>query len=109
MKTESVLVKRLVGKGTPLMTESEWKEFKNSVDRIIPNFPVFLSKTCPQLRPIERKIIYLIRTSFSTSEISLLTGRPESTISTLKRRLLSKIFGENGGAKDFESLILHIY
>ena len=96
------LKKKTIVKGSSLMNESQWEELKESIDKAFPVFPRFLFGSCPRLRLQERKVLYLTKAFFSTGEISLLTGLSKNSVSMMKSRLIKKIFGIDGGAKDLE-------
>ena len=96
------LKKKTTAKGSSLMSETQWEELKESIDKAFPLFPRFLFESCPRLRPEERKVLYLTKAFFSTGEISLLTGLSKTSIAMMKSRLIKKIFGTEGGAKDLE-------
>lgn len=76
---------------------------------ILPGFSVFLFRSCPGLRPIEKKILYLTRCSFTTSEMGTLLDKPASTVSSIKARLSENIFGKTSGTKDLEKRLKDVF
>lgn len=108
-KTRSVLAYLLKSKGHSMMKDDEWRGFKNEVDTILPGFSVFLFRSCPGLRPIEKKILYLTRCSFTTSEMGTLLDKPASTVSSIKARLSENIFGKTSGTKDLEKRLKDVF
>lgn len=59
----------------------------------------------PTLAWGEVNIIMLIRLRFAPSEMAVLTGASSQSVTNLRVRLLRKMFGEKGGARDFDARI----
>lgn len=51
------------------------------------------------------RICMLIKLRFIPTEIAALIGESPQTITNRRARLLGKVFGEKGGAKDFDARI----
>ena len=64
-----------------------------------PNLQLLLAP----LNAKEQTICLLIRHSFLPTEIATLTISTPQTITNTRVRLLKKLFGETGGAKDFDT------
>ena len=56
----------------------------------------------------EQTICLLTRHNFQPTEIATLTIATPQTITNTRVRLLKKLFGETGGAKDFDAMIKNI-
>lgn len=56
----------------------------------------------------ETNVCLLIRLRFIPSEIAILTDMSPQLITNMRVRMLFKIFGERGGARDFDSRIRNI-
>ncbi len=59
----------------------------------------------PTLAWSEVNLIMLIRLRFAPSEMATLTGFSSQNVTNLRVRLLRKMFGEKGGARDFDARI----
>ncbi len=59
----------------------------------------------PTLAWGEVNVIMLIRLRFAPSEMAVLTGTSSQSVTNLRVRLLRKMFGEKGGARDFDARI----
>ena len=57
------------------------------------------------LSPNEINVIILTRLRFIPTEIAVLTGMSSQSVTNTRARLLQKIFGVKGGAKDFDDRI----
>lgn len=57
------------------------------------------------LSPNEINVIILTRLRFIPTEIAVLTGMSSQSATNTRARLLQKIFGVKGGAKDFDDRI----
>lgn len=60
------------------------------------------------LSPNEINVIILTRLRFIPTEIAVLTGMSSQSVTNTRARLLQKIFGVKGGAKDFDDRIRSI-
>jgi len=89
-------------------TLEEWKELTALIGRVIPRFYGIINSGTEPLKDPEYEICMLIRLHFSASDICNLTGSPSSTIATIRKRLLSKVFGIEGSPKDFDILVRDI-
>jgi hypothetical protein len=63
--------------------------------------PALLSLLKP-LGSREQAVCLLIRQHFQPTEIAILTSSSPQSVTNLRVRLLQKLFGMNGGAKDFD-------
>ena len=57
------------------------------------------------LSPTEINVIILTRLRFIPTEIAVLTGMSSQSVTNTRARLLTKMFGVKGGAKDFDDRI----
>ncbi len=74
----------------------------------MPNFMNYLNIRKNKLSDIEILICILIKFKFITSEITCLLDISSQRLTTTRRRLNNKIFGNTGGAKDFDYSIKRI-
>lgn len=81
---------------------SDWKELHALIQQQSPEFLARLNASA-SLSPLETNVCLLIRLRFTPSEIAILTGISPQRVTNMRTSLLLKIFGEKGGAKDFDS------
>ena len=86
----------------PIMPE----HFKKLQDEIEYDFPTFFLQTHSRghISDTEYCLCLLIKAGFSVKHINLLLGKNDYASST-RRRLLMKIYGENGSPEDFDNKI----
>ena len=81
---------------------ADWKELHALIHQQSPEFLARLNAST-NLSPLETNVCLLIRLRFTPSEIALLTGSSPQRVTNMRTSLLLKIFGEKGGARDFDS------
>ena len=86
----------------------DFHDLKTLINQEIPTFYNQLNTPGHSLRPIEYDVCMLIRIHFQPAEICKLTGISDGYVSNLRKRLLLKIFNEDGSPKDFDRRILSI-
>ena len=87
------------------MSEEDWKELADTVEKAIPNFSPRLKN---KLSDKDYQICLLIRLGFSTSLIARLLDLSVAAISKSRKTMLKKICGKIGKPKDFDEYVLHI-
>ena len=83
---------------------NDWLEMKALFDRYQPGFLNVINNR-EALSERDVHICMLIKLRFQPSEIAALVGVSPQTITNSRTRLLGKIFGEKGGARDFDHRI----
>ncbi|MBR4856499.1 MAG: hypothetical protein IKU94_07710 [Bacteroidaceae bacterium] len=82
------------------LTKSEWTDLYSTAEKY---FPALCNiKTNPKVSVSEYQICVLTRLGLRINDIIYLTQISASNISNMRSRMLSKLFGEEGGAKDFD-------
>ena len=81
--------------------QNEIDEFVNIVKNAMPCFFEELGKRS-KLSNTEVAICCLVKLNFITSEISCLLNLSSQNLTNIRKRLNKKVFGEDGGAKDFD-------
>ena len=89
-------------------TYEDKKQLISYAERNMPNFMNYLNIRKNKLSDIEILICILIKFKFITSEITCLLDISSQRLTTTRRRLNNKIFGNTGGAKDFDYSIKRI-
>lgn len=87
------------------MSEEDWKELADTVEKAIPNF---IQRLKNKLSDKDYQICLLIRLGFSTSLIARLLDLSVAAISKSRKTMLKKICGKIGKPKDFDEYVLHI-
>ena len=86
----------------------DWKELKELINLEIPSFYYTLNTAHYELKEMEYDVCLLLRVHMSPTEIYKLKGCTSGYVTTLRIRLLSRVFGLEGSAKDFDSRVLSI-
>ena len=94
---------RLADKGKEPQLE-DWTELSEITEQYVPGFSRFIHQN-GVLSERDTHICMLIKMRFDPSEIAVLIGASPQTVTNSRVRLLRKIFGEQGGAKDFDEHI----
>ena len=94
---------RLADRGKAPDDES-WKDLYDLMNRILPDFLGIVNRN-GMLSERDIRICMLIKLRFIPTEIATLIGESPQTITNRRARLLGKVFGEKGGAKDFDARI----
>ena len=82
------------------LSKSEWADLYSTAEKY---FPALCNiKTNPKVSVSEYQICVLTRLGLRINDIIYLTQISASNISNMRSRMLSKLFGEEGGAKDFD-------
>ena len=82
------------------LTKSEWTDLYSTAEKY---FPALCNiKTNPKVSVSEYQICVLTKLGLRINDIIYLTRISASNISNMRSRMLSKLFGEEGGAKDFD-------
>lgn len=84
--------------------DTEWKEMYELTRTYLPQLTALLYGTTV-INTNEINVCLLIRLRFIPSEIAVLTGTSPQTITNIRSRMLSKLFNEKGGARDFDARI----
>ena len=65
-----------------------------------------LKEKTASLSEDEYMVCLLVRFNFIPSEISILLNLSSQTVTNIRTRLLKKLFGKMGGAKDFDQALI---
>ena len=89
--------------------DAEWRDLRMVVNQYIPGFIKSLSAFPYQMNARETNLCILVKLRFLSSEISTLFNVVNSqTISNLRIRLHSRLFGEKGKANEFDEKIRNL-
>lgn len=110
-RTLSVVDKlRFYAKGKESLYSSHplWEELYDYVEIHNPQLILFLATKERKLNEREQRVCYLIWVGFTPTEMSILLASSKQNISSIRSRLLWKLFQEEGKPEDFDRKILKI-
>lgn len=85
----------------------DWSELHQLFERYQPRFVQTLDPN-DELSERDRHVCMLIRLRFQPTEIAALIGASPQTVTNRRTWMHSKLFGEKGGARDFDKRILEV-
>lgn len=88
-------------------TVAEISCLRKHADDYLPDFMKSLDIEKNNLSNLEVAVCILVKLQFITSEISCLLDISPQRLTNIRKRLNMKIFGEDGGAKEFDFRIKH--
>lgn len=103
---EYVALQRRITDGQRLQ-EEDWSTVEQHLKKIYPGFTAQLRGLHP-LSELEYQTCLLIKLRIAPKDIAAVLTRDLSTISTVRSRLYKKVFGQKGGARDWDDFILSI-
>ena len=89
---------------TGLPATNNWTELFKVMDNHFPSFTLQI-KSCRSIGKNEYQVCVLTKLGFRVSDIAYLTNNSSNSITNLRSRMMVKLFGEEGGAKDFDAKI----
>lgn len=101
------IIKRLKRSRTnPFMypiEKTDWEELRTAIEE---RYPAFYMHTHngKRINETEYQVCLLVKAGFTPSDIDILLGRNEYAATT-RKRLLKKIFNQEGSGKDFDKMI----
>ncbi len=90
-----------------LMKDDEWQQVERSLMTVYPGFTTQLQSLYP-MSDVEYRTCLLVKLRIPTKDIAAVLVREANTISSLRKRLYKKVFGREGGAKEWDDFILSI-
>ena len=89
---------------TEMPVADNWAELFSVMDNHFPSFTLHI-KSCHSIGKNEYQVCVLTTLGFRVSDIAYLTNNSSNSITNLRSRMMTKLFGEEGGAKDFDAKI----
>ena len=93
---------RIASKGQTA-NEVNWYQLNQLISERDKNLAISLNNL--KLSEREEHVVMLIRLRFIPSEISVLMDISAQSVTNMRQRLMLKIFGDKGGARDFDRRI----
>ena len=90
-----------------LMKDADWQQVEHSLMTVYPGFTTQLQSLYP-MSDVEYRTCLLVKLRIPTKDIAAVLAREANTISSLRKRLYKKVFGREGGAKEWDDFILSI-
>lgn len=100
------LLQRRIATGQRLK-DDEWADVEKHLKRVYPGFTNQLRSLYP-MSELEYQTCLLIKLRIAPKDMATVLARDVSTISTVRSRLYKKVFGQKGGAKEWDEFVLSI-
>ena len=100
------VMQRRIATGHRLKDE-DWQEIESHIRRVYPGFGSQL-RNLYAMSELEYQVCLLIKLRMAPKDIAAVLARDMSTISTVRSRLYKKVFGQKGGAREWDEFILTI-
>ena len=111
IRNSSVVQKMLLigsNKLREIVTNTEWKEVEELFDCYLPRFYSVFHSPHYMTNDEDYHLCMLIRLGFKPKEISNLTGHSSQMITNIRSRLMQRVFNIDGGAKEFDKILMCI-
>ena len=89
------------------LKEDDWQSIEARIRKVYPGFSSQL-RNLHTMSELEYQVCLLIKLRIAPKDIATILARDISTISTTRSRLYKKVFGQKGGAKEWDEFILSI-
>ena len=89
-----------------LLTTEEWHQVNMVAIDVFPDFYRFVSSKKSDLNDKEFKTCILIRMHFSPKEVANMLGVSQAYISKIRSNMMPRLFGVEGGSKDFDERLM---
>lgn len=86
------------------LTDSEWFKLDEAVNKISPNFSKKVHDLC-KMSEHEYRVCLLIKVGITPTNIALLTHHSKEAITSVRRRLYYKAFGEKASPSEWDKII----
>ena len=90
------------------LTDEDWDALDVMVDGQLPMFRTTLQALCPNMKRGSYQICLLVRLHFRPSEIATFIHRSLPYVTMNRRRMLTKLFREQGNGAEFDRRIREI-
>ena len=90
-----------------ILKENDWLTIESQIKKVYPGFCSQLQNLHP-MSELEYQVCLLIKLRVAPSDMAVVLARDASTISTVRSRLYQKVFGQKGGAREWDEFILSI-
>ena len=94
--------------GVHNVPDSDWIELRQIVRQYMPHFMDAISSFDYQLNHRETNLCILLRLRFIPSEICVLLNISKNNLGNIRKRLLKKMYNQEGSSKTFDEIIFNI-
>ncbi len=99
------LLHKYAANGTQLTSDEDIRQLLSLVRKTLPSFLEEIERRGGNLKQIQRLVCILVKLRFLPSEICVLLNMSSSSLSNMRKRLLKRLFDENGNASVFDERI----
>ena len=103
---EYTALQRHITSGQRLKSD-DWQNIEHQIKKVYPGFSSQL-RGLYTMSELEHQVCLLTKLRIAPSDMATVLARDASTISTVRSRLYKKVFGQKGGAKEWDEFILSI-
>ena len=89
------------------LTEKDWQQLEQTVNGVFPHFNARLSELC-KMGHHDYHVCLLIKVGLQPKDIANLTDHSPESVSSTRRRLYIRAFGQKGTPKDWDSVVLSL-
>ena len=86
-------------------SQEQWQALRDYSREAMPRFLMFLERREEHLRELETDLCLLLRLGMPPKQIVILMGISYQHLNILRKRLLKKVYGEEGPARLFDEKI----
>ena len=90
-----------------ILKDNDWLIIESQIKKLYPGFSSQL-RNLHAMSELEFQVCLLIKLRVAPSDMAVVLARDASTISTVRSRLYKKVFGQKGGAREWDEFILSI-
>ena len=90
-----------------ILKDNDWLNIESQIKKVYPGFSSQL-RNLHAMSELEYQVCLLIKLRIAPSDMAIVLARDASTISTVRSRLYKKVFGQKGGAKEWDEFIMSI-
>lgn len=90
-----------------MLKDEDWFNIESQIKKVYPGFSSQL-QNLHTMSELEYQVCLLIKLRVAPSYMAAVLARDASTISTVRSRLYKKVFGQKGGAREWDEFILSI-
>jgi hypothetical protein len=89
------------------LTEDNWQKLDKTVNTVFPHFNARLAELC-KMSQHDNHVCLLIKIGIQPKDIANLTDHSPESVSSTRRRLYQRAFGQKATPKDWDNVILSL-
>ena len=91
--------------GKNILTAADWEEIERQTEQMVPGFKQRMYELYSKFSDYEYHICLLLKLDFQPGEIAKLTLHSKESVTSTRRRLYEKVFGQKGTPGDWDEII----